>query len=283
MPCYRPIEVAIRRKSLYQLRKINDWQVVPCGSCVGCRAEQARQWAVRMMHEARMHQSNLFVTLTYSDEELPNNGEVIAKDFSGFVKRLRKTQERKISFFGCGEYGERTQRPHYHALLFGIEFLDRDCGFDTSRPDVWRSETLDHLWGRGLCEGGSVTMASASYVAGYVRKKVKRKDYARANPLTGELLAPEFSRMSLRPAIGKRWIEKWWQDVYPRDFVVIDGVEAKPPRYYDKWMDDHHQDLMETVRQTRYDEAEELTKYQLEAGEKITQGRINLFARRDAV
>jgi len=283
MPCYHPTEVPIRRKSLYTDRRIIDKQIVPCGRCVGCRAEQGRQWAVRMMHESRMHQSSVFVTLTYSDRKLPRGGGLYAKHFSRFVKDLRATQEGRISFFGCGEYGERTGRPHYHALLFGVEFLDRYSGFDSTRPDVWRSETLGDTWGRGLVEGGTVTMASASYVAGYIRKKVRAQDCQRCNPVTGEILTSEFARMSLRPAIGRRWIEEHWRDVYPRDFVVMDGYEAKPPRYYDKWMDQHHPLVMEDVRQARRDEVLELTTYQLNAGEKKAESRINLFSGRAGV
>ncbi len=281
MPCFHPREVAIKRKSLYTKRHFTDMQVVPCGSCIGCRAEQARQWAVRMMHEARMHQANFFVTLTYDERRLPDNGALCPKDFQRFVKDLRKAEpDRRFSYFGCGEYGERTQRPHYHALLFGFDFLDKSRSADNQRPNVWRSETLENIWGRGRTEMGSVTMASASYVAGYVRKKVKAERYERCNTSTGELLQPEFARMSLRPAIGKRWIARHWKDVYPRDFVVIDGVEAKPPRYYDKWMDKYFPGVMEDVRQKRIDEGIELTKYQLAAGEKIKQATINLFEAR---
>ncbi len=278
MPCYHPTEVPIRRKSIYANRVFSDQQVVPCGRCVGCRAEQGRQWAVRMMHESRMHDSNLFVTLTYADEELPDNGGLEPKDFTRFIKALR-AEGQTFSFFGCGEYGERTARPHYHALLFGARFSDR---LDFS-SNVWRSPIMENIWGRGRTEIGTVTMASASYVSGYVRKKVKAERYERANPFTGELLKPEFARMSLRPAIGKRWIEKYWRDVYPRDFVVIEGHEAKPPRYYDKFMDREHPELMEEVRQKRYNEALELTSYQLNAGEKTHQARINLFQGRGAI
>lgn len=237
-----------------------------------------------MMHEARMHRDSVFVTLTYDDERLPNNGALDPKNFQRFIKDLRQVDPtRRISYFGCGEYGERTQRPHYHAILFGVDVLDKYSGFDSDRPDVWRSETLEHIWGRGLIEGGSLTMASASYVSGYIRKKVKSPAYARANPLTGELLQPEFARMSLRPAIGRRWITRHWRDVYPRDFVVIDGVEAKPPRYYDKWMDAQHPKIMDAVRTRRYDQARELTFYQRISGEKIHQARVELFQGRDAL
>ncbi len=279
------------RKDFYSERRHGSPQVVPCGNCVGCRAEQGRQWAVRMMHESRMHQSSVFVTLTLDEEHLNEKSELSAKDFSGFVKSLRKTQERPLSYFGCGEYGERNLRPHYHALLFGVDFLDRVSCVDGNGRDFWKSQTLTDVWGRGLAELGTVTMASASYVAGYIRKKVKAKDAIRANPLTGELLEPEFARMSLRPAIARRWIERWWTDVYPRDFVVIDGVEAKPPRYYDKFMDledpeggtQQRRDVMQAVRTTRYDEAVDLTKYQRAAGEAIAKSRIELFAGRDKV
>ncbi len=286
MPCFHPIEVGIRRKSIYSDRGVKDLQVVPCGSCIGCRSEQGRQWAVRMMHESRMHRDNLFVTLTYDEEEIPDNGSLVAKDLSGFIKNLRKRNpDRRFSFFGCGEYGERTQRPHYHALLFGFDFLDRHSSVDVSRPDVWGSETLDAVWGRGRTEIGSVTMASARYVAGYIGKKQKARDFNRANPLTGELLSPEFARMSLRPAIGRRWIEKYWSDVYPRDFVVVDGKEFKPPRYYDKFMDEEHPVVMEEVRQARFEEAMENpeSKYSLDAKEAHAESRAELYAARVSI
>ncbi len=294
MPCYRPIEIQIQRQRAAGREFLKgDTQVVPCGSCIGCRGEQSRQWAVRMMHESRMHENNSFLTLTIDDEHLNENSEVSARDFSRFIRDLRKTQERRISFFGCGEYGETTGRPHYHTLVFGgTGFLDRDIGFDSSRPHVWRSKALDAVWGRGLCEGGSVTMASASYVSGYIRKKLKKRDECRVTPY-GELKTQEFARMSLRPAIGKRWIERWWNDVYGngRDMIVVDGVEAKPPRFYDRWMDytdqqggtEQRRVMMEEVRQQRYLDTVVPTDYQLTAGEKIHQSRVNLFQRRAAV
>ncbi len=299
MPCYHPVEIRITPKGATQQSSYE--QVVPCGNCIGCRTEQSRQWAVRMMHEAREHKHKQFITLTIDDKHLNENAELSPKDLSRFFRNLRKEEERtadkqerppkRISYYGCGEYGERTSRPHYHALLFGTEFLDRDIGFDSSRPLVWRSETLERIWGRGATEGGAVSMASASYVSGYMRKKVKAKYYQHANKRTGVLKQPEFARMSLRPAIGKRWIQRWWRDVYPRDYVVINGYESKPPRYYDKFMDledkkggtPERRELMETVRDKRYEEAKDLTKYQLAAGEKIRTSQINLYQARDQV
>lgn len=288
MTCFAPSRVNIRKKSVYEKLRINYSQEVPCGHCLGCRVEQARQWTCRMMHESRMHDDSWFVTLTY--EEVPENGSLNPQHFRRFIKDLRKDHEAgTISYYGCGEYGDSTGRPHYHAVLFGPHFLDRSRHPDPSRFGVWRSEALERYWKHGFAEIGTMTVASASYVAGYVQKKVRKKDfpshYERVIPETGEVieLVPEFARMSLKPAIGRRWIQQNWPDVYPRDFVVFDGVEAKPPRYYDKWMDDNQPEMMDVVRQKRWDERLELSKYTLNAKKKILESRQSLYASRGAV
>jgi len=283
MPCFHPSRVEVRRKSFVSSNRIAYVQVVPCGSCSGCRAEQARQWAVRMMHEARMHDFAWFLTLTYAEEHLPENGSLCPADLRSFVRDLRREYPpRSVSYFTCGEYGEVTQRPHYHAVLFGVPFVDRYVDNLCGRPQVWRSSGLERIWGRGICEFSPVTMGSASYVAGYVTKKLASQgDYVAED--TGECLVRPFARMSLKPAIGRRWIEKYWTDVYPRDFVVVDGVESKPPRYYDKWMDKYHPDVMETVRVKRYEEMVELGPRELDAAERVYNARRKLFASRGAV
>lgn len=297
MACYGPSMVPIRRKG----SRVSYLQEVPCGHCLGCRAEQARQWSVRIMHEQQMHDFSWFVTLTYSDENIPDYGSLDPQDFRGFIRALRREHKvGSISYFGCGEYGELTQRPHYHAVLFGPEFLDRYVIPSDSAFKVWRSASLERFWPHGLSELGTVTRSSASYVAGYVRKKVARKvngdHYTRVDPDTGELveLEKEFSRMSLRPAIGKRWLRRYWQDVYPRDFVVVDGGEYKPPRYYDKLMDEDcgkdepcfagsceiHKRMMMEVREKRYEEMEDLDEYTLNAKRVKHERRIEMYGQR---
>ncbi len=284
MGCYHPVDVPIRRK-FEKYPGVNDVQTVPCGTCLGCRAEQARQWTVRILHEKRMHEASSFLTLTYREEDLPENGSLYSKDLQRFFKALRRREAQPISYYACAEYGEATRRPHYHAVLFGPAFLDRS----PLRDGVWRSGIMEECWPLGISEFGQVTEASAAYVAGYVRKKVSRKvnpdAYTRVDPETGELveISPEFSRMSLKPAIGKRWIEEFWKDVYPKDRVVIGGWEGKPPRFYDKWMDENQPRIMMEVREKRYAEAIEKTKYTLAAQEKIHRSRVGLFQGRDKV
>ncbi len=287
MACFHPIEIGILRKSLYGRTRTRDTQKVPCGSCSGCRAEQARQWAVRILHECQMHDSGWFLTLTYDDKEIPEYGSLYPEDLAAFFKAVRRDYPTgSVRYYACGEYGDRTQRPHYHAVLFGVDFLDRVVMRESAGASVWRSPTLERYWTHGLSEFGTVSAKSAAYVAGYVRKKVTKKmnpdAYERVNADTGELVTvhPEFSRMSLRPAIGRTWIEKFWGDVYPRDFVVVDGFEAKPPRYYDKWMDENQPRIMMEVREKRIAESVELDDYTLAAKEAIHKAQLGLFSQR---
>lgn len=215
---------------------------VPCGQCIGCRLEKSRQWAVRCAHEASLYEKNCFLTLTYNDRHLPKDGSLHVDHFQKFMKRLRKAfPDQKIRFFHCGEYGEKFARPHYHACIFNFDFADKKLWRKTKDGNsLWTSETLEEIWGMGFCSIGDVTFESAAYVARYVTKKVTGKKalnhYNEINFDTGEILSerrPEYTTMSRRPGIGKPWLEKYSSDVYPDDFVLMDGKKIKPPKYYD--------------------------------------------------
>ncbi|QKI28940.1 VP4 [Kummerowia striata gokushovirus] len=202
---------------------------LPCGKCVECLLERARDWAVRCTHEASTHESSAFLTLTYAPEHEPPNGLLQYADFQKFMKRLRRfLGNQEIGFFMCGEYGEKTQRPHYHACIFGYDFTDKEKVRENHNGDeIWNSKKLTELWGLGHTELGSVTPQSAGYVARYVLKKQ-------------DPTAPQgFQRMSRTHAIGKRYVEKWWKDlfIHARGAVILsDGSRAKIPRYYEKWL-----------------------------------------------
>ena len=212
--------------------------VVPCGQCVGCRLERSRQWAVRIMHEAQLHEDNCFVTSTYDDEHLPADGSLNRRHFQLFMKRLRK-RFRGVSYFHCGEYGDENGRPHYHAILMGCDFRDRVlwCTGPSGDPS-YTSESLSVLWPYGLATVGDCSQKSAAYCARYCLKKVNGdlavEHYKRfdANGVA-YWLEPEYATMSTRPAIGKRWFEKFGSDVTGLDGVVVDGRVQRPPRYYD--------------------------------------------------
>lgn len=146
---------------------------LPCGQCVGCRLERSRQWALRCVHEASLHDSNLFVTLTYDDEHLPEFNSLYYPDFQKFMKRLRKKFSREnIRFYMCGEYGETTLRPHYHVILFNFDLPDRRLYRRSHSGDhLFTSEILTKIWGKGFCPFGNVTFQSAAYTARYIMKK----------------------------------------------------------------------------------------------------------------
>lgn len=216
--------------------------LIPCGQCLGCRLERSRQWAVRCMHEASLHAENCFVTLTYSDECLPPYGALRYKDFQDFMKRLRKRiSPKRVSFFMCGEYGDNTFRPHYHACLFGYNFPDRRYRSKSATGErLYESAFLADLWRFGAGIIGDVTFRSAGYVARYCVKKVTGdladQHYSVVDLDTGEIVRrpSEFAHMSLRPAIAKDWINRYLSDVYPHNLVVVDNKKCKPPKYYDR-------------------------------------------------
>lgn len=212
---------------------------VPCGQCAGCRLERSRQWAVRCMHEASLHDRNCFITLTYDDDHLPYGMTLVLKDFQDFMKRLRFKYGSGIRFFHCGEYGDRTGRPHYHACLFNHDFEDREYYRSNARGDrVYTSKALDELWGHGFCTVGDVTFDSAAYVARYVMKKITGEmahDHYNRVDEDGVVYAqrPEYVTMSRRPGLGAGFIRRFMGDVYPDDFVLVNGKKARPPRFYD--------------------------------------------------
>lgn len=193
------------------------------------------------MHEASLHESNSFVTLTYADEHLPENGSLQPRDFVLFMKRLREyIAPQRVRFFQCGEYGSKTRRPHYHALLFGYQFPDLVPWAKRGENQTWLSPTLSKLWKLGNTEVGSVTMQSAAYVARYVVDKFTGRDaelyYKCLDVDTGELIPiePEYGTMSRRPGIGAEWFARFGGEVYPADSVIAGGAEVAPPKYYDK-------------------------------------------------
>lgn len=249
MPCYRPrkgyrsrtVNPSGKRSIVFNTREgFHDLPVdISCGQCIGCRLKRSAEWAVRIHHEASLHQENCYLTLTYDDDHLPENGSLQVEDFQKFMKRFRKeVHPLKLRFFHCGEYGDKFSRPHYHACVFGYEFKDKELFSERGGIPLYTSKTLENLWKKGHCTTGEVTFDSAAYVARYITKKVlgPRADlFYNERDESGEIirsLKPEYVTMSRRPGIGKQWFEKFKGDVFPGDYVVIDGKKMPPPKYY---------------------------------------------------
>lgn len=243
MPCYGPLTAWFakdvnpetgRRSLVFDKRKSHSGVPIqiPCGQCIGCRLERARQWAVRCMQEKRMHPESAFVTLTYDQDNCPSDYSLKKRDLQLFMKRLRKTRPAGLRFFACGEYGERTLRPHYHVLLFNTSFPDQKFHKNAGDSKLYASAELDGLWMNGNCLIGDVTFESCSYVARYVLKKMTGEPHDVEAHYRGR--EPEFCTMSNRPGIGFPYYEKYGEDAYRHDAVVINGKSVGIPRYYDK-------------------------------------------------
>jgi len=248
MPCYHPLTAWRRKIGPYPDTGI--WPItfdassgdpsqkltIPCGKCLACKERKAREWSIRCMHESQMHDANCFITLTYDDESLKKycpTGSLDKREFQLFMKRLRKAiyeqTSKQIRYYACGEYGDKFLRPHYHAAIFGYDFLlDRQQITNTERA-LYTSATLRDAWQRGHVSIGNLDWASAAYIAGYVGKKQlgpsKRFHY--------QGLAPEFNLSSRAPGLGSTWLDKFGTDIYQYDIAVLNGLTYRPPKYYD--------------------------------------------------
>lgn len=213
---------------------------LPCGKCLECRLDYARQWAVRAVHEAQMYPKNCFITLTYSDDKL-KSPKLIYEDFQLFMKRLRKLQNDPMGVFVTGEYGDKTRRPHWHAIIFNWAPSDQIPKYKNERGDqVYSSETLTKIWGNGIAELGSVTFHSAGYVARYAAKKIIHSPNGKIAEADHHEWQP-ISRKSNKHAIGKRWLEQYWPDVFHHGAIILpDGSSCSIPRYYEKWLKKIH-------------------------------------------
>lgn len=246
MPCYHPLTAhRLEDGSISFSSRNGNVLQLPCGRCVGCRLERSRQWAVRIMHEAKSHEANSFLTLTYDEDHVPHDFSLNYRHFQLFFKKLRKRLNRPLRFYMCGEYGEDFARPHYHVCLFGEDFRSDRKIHSSSGSGFYNytSDILTDVWGMGFATIGDLTFESAAYTARYVMKKINGdaadEHYKVVDSDTGEIYwrVPEFAHMSLKPGIGANWLAQYHSDVYPHDRVIVNGRACKPPRYYDKRYD----------------------------------------------
>ncbi len=261
---------------------------IPCGQCIGCRLERSRQWAIRCVHESSLYEENCFLTLTYDDDHLPMNRSLDIRDFQKFMKRLRKTHGAGIRFFHCGEYGENFGRPHYHACVFNFDFGDKQPWKTTQENSLHTSEELQRLWPFGFSSVGAVTFQSAAYVARYITKKitgpgsVAHYEYVSDD---GEVFdrSPEYTTMSRRPGIGKGWLDQYRTDIYPGDFVVLNNVKMKPPKFYDRQLEVEYPTDYARLRSARIIDgkkhADNNTKDRRAVREKVQESRLEMLRR----
>lgn len=252
---------------------------LPCGQCTGCRLDRSRQWATRCMHERRMHDAASFITLTYDPKRVPSGATLVKRDLQLFNKRLRESAGR-FRFYACGEYGEKGHRPHYHEILFGLDFWDKKPFKKNGRGEqLYTSELLERTWGLGFCTIGDVSFDSCAYVARYCMARVTGE---KAAAHYGQRI-PEFCLMSRRPGIGAAYYDKYGAEIVAHDSVIVNGVEVTPPRYYDGKFEAIDPAALERLKCVRRQEARKYradnTPDRRKVREKVLVAKLNLNGR----
>lgn len=242
MQCTSPIRIT---KNLCP-SEFPDGLLVPCGKCLSCRLGKRREWTARMIHELDSHHAACFITLTYNEENVPEYSSLKKEDLQKFFKRLRKrlsVDKRKIRYFACGEYGDHTQRPHYHAIIFGMSV------------DVLEQQIIRDCWKFGHVHVGLAEMDSIRYVAQYIDKKY-----------SGDLAEQEYYKKNresvfriLSLGIGKEYIDKNADQLRKNGFMSIKGVKMSLPRYYVERLGLDLSELQEKVKEMEMDLVAEYT------------------------
>lgn len=265
---------------------------VPCGKCIGCRLDYSRQWATRIQCEALDYpdNSNWFVTLTYAQPGDPDylgvyprsgvfnddGALILQKEHTqDWMKRFRMTHSRHvrevgdgdtgIRFYLAGEYGERTMRPHYHCILMNAELPDlRQIGRNKLGMPLYESKMLTDSWGFGHVTIGKMSFQTAAYCARYTMKKATGGIPAEVLGLT-----PEFVNMSRRPGIGFRYFDEHFEKIYQDDEIILPAVskdkpnKQRPPRYFDKLMNEKDPRSLALIKSRRADVAQMLQAHKL--------------------
>ena len=245
-----------------------------------------------------MHEHNSFITLTYDDAHLPLDKSVHKEELQKFFKRLRKEIKQPIRYFACGEYGEKKNRPHYHAIIFGYDYPDKTLLTIKNGNALYTSPTLAKTWKKGFHTIGHVTFESAAYVARYVMKKHKHDKRepetavdmhnAITDRETGEIyeIEPEFclmsrgSKKSGTRGIGYTWLEKFTSDTN-KDYITINGMVMSLPKYYDALLEEKDPEEMLKRKQTRLKnfDHENSTYERLIVREKVKKAQTSLLSR----
>lgn len=278
MACHHPLRAWRTKSGTISLgRELPDADSLrlPCGGCLGCRMAKAKEWALRCHLELVDHDHAAFTTLTYSDEHLPPT--LRKRHLQLFLKRLRRSKPaRRIRFFAAGEYGEQNQRPHYHAILYGIGHAPRDHLY------------IEDAWGQGYCHTVAATPANIAYTAGYTAKKTGwARDAAERDIVdaeTGEVLPekwqPPFIQMSRNPGIGataKQHINSW------REYAIHNGTAQPVPHYlHTAWKNQATQQQKEELEYQKHKKTltRDNTTRHLQAQEKIAIKKQEITAAR---
>ena len=202
---------------------------VPCGKCIPCLKRRSSHWSFRVEQEAKYSKTSCFLTLTYEKQPKSFNGLPSLKkaDFQKFFKRLRKlcpTKKgpKRLKYFACGEYGTKTHRPHYHAIVFNLpQNIINDA---TLIRDTWK---LGHV----LVTPSNIK--TINYVVGYITKGSSERPELKRYGIYDDRVK-EFQLMS--KGLGEAYLtpqmKRYYRDRKLFCIVKENGHVISMPRYY---------------------------------------------------
>lgn len=265
------------------------FEKVPCKWCSGCQEKYSKEWATRCMLEAAQYEHNYFITLTYNENHIPKDDELVnyktgeifqndnweqghlePEDLTRFNKSVREYwrthfNHTGIKFYASGEYGGLTRRPHYHMIMFNLPIKLEDLRIYKIKNGhiLWDCDILTKIWGKGFVGLAEVNWDTCAYTARYVMKKLKGKKSDEQYYEQG--MRPEFVRMSRRPGIGIDFFKENVQEIYKNDEIILQGhaekiQPVKPPEYFDRMFRDIEPERMDEIKAIRKQIAEESTK-----------------------
>lgn len=292
----------------------NKKQIIPCGHCIGCRLDYAREWANRGYLEAKYwkeiygekDQRSWFVTLTYDDEHLPRYkseirgkeeetdlGTLRPRDLQLFIKRLRKNLKQDgIRYMACGEYGEEGARPHYHIILFNCN-LKPETFYKArliNNEIYWQNKEIEKAWieekkereleetgeSLGISCIGEANWNTINYTARYITKKINGKK-------SEEIYAQrkqekEFMRVSRMGGIGRGYYEKYKDKIYKNDSIIVKNksgvIESTPPEFFDKLYEKEQPEKLKEIKRKREKRAKDQEKMKKTSLSRLEQREI---------
>ncbi len=280
MGCVQPMRAWRKRRGTgVTFTRAEGWADRPveikCGRCLGCKRQKAQAWALRITHEASMHRSNCFLTLTIDDKHMPEDRSLDPRHWQLFAKRLRK-RAGPFRHLYSGEYGSKEERPHYHACIFGLDMRRGAESFpNEAEHPLWRSAILDDIWGMGHVAIGELEYASAQYTAKYVVKSEgKEKDVERWGGRKPEYISMSRGGRGGEGGIGTSWIKKYKMDAFGDGVLSHQGILHAVPKFYEKVLTELELGAWKHRAARAIDElrqAGELTRSRLDTKEYVLQ------------
>lgn len=230
----------------------------PCGRCYYCLRRRVSGWSFRLRKEEVVSTSSFFITFTYDTDHIrltPKGYMNLHKpDFQNFMKAIRYKQHGRkkgnIKYFCAAEYGGKSARPHYHAIIYNLKLeclVGKACAKQIRYGNIeldGRTPMFSDSWPHGHITIGTLTEASAGYTLKYVMKPSRipmHKNDDRQKEF--QLISKGLGKSYITPR-SKRWHKpqnlmvdeetgEAVRAIVTRFYLPIeDGKKIAMPRYY---------------------------------------------------